>query len=308
MAQDTTPATAPAVKTDLSQLRAAAVPAVSPAETATEIGFYNGPSYALLRDIAKDFASSDIVPQRFQGKPANCMVAINMAARMQADPLMVMQNLYIVHGTPAWSAQFLISCFNQCGRFSSVQYRFIGDRSKDSWGCVAYATELKTGQVIEGAEVTIDIAKREGWYSKNGSKWQTMPQQMLMYRAAAWMIRTHAPEIGMGFQTSEEVIDMQPDAAGVFTVISKDIRPAEDGHGEEAAAENPQHAKTPAAKSESVKPAAKDTTQAPVTATAKPYRKCPEREGALVDTVDDATCNACKLRPDCPEWPAHGDK
>ena len=37
------------------------------------------------------------------------LIAQNMARRMGADLLMVMQNLYVVHGRPGWSAQFLIA-------------------------------------------------------------------------------------------------------------------------------------------------------------------------------------------------------
>ena len=227
--------------TTLSDLRTTAL-AVRPSEQATEVGFYNGPSYALLRDIAKDFASSDIVPQRFQGKPANCMIAVNMAVRMQADPLMVMQNLYIVYGTPSWSAQFLVSCFNQCGRFDPIQYEFFGKEGTDEWGCRAFAISRSNGARVEGSKITIGIAKQEGWYDrkdKNGaycSKWRTMPEQMLRYRAASWMIRACAPEIGMGFQTREEVADtydLEKTADGHFEISLEEMKaealPAADG-------------------------------------------------------------------------------
>jgi hypothetical protein len=94
------------------------------------------------------------------------VIAINMAQRMQADPLMVMQNLYIVHGKPGWSAQFLISTFNTSGRFSAIRYNWVGEKGEDSWGCQAWALEKETGDKLEGATVTIKLAKDEGWYSK----------------------------------------------------------------------------------------------------------------------------------------------
>ena len=130
-----------------------------------------------------------------------------MASRIGADPMMTMQSLYIVHGTPSWSAQFLIATFNQCGKFSSIRYDFSGEEGADNWGCRARAIEISTGELLTGPLVTIDIAKREGWYQKSGSKWQTMPEQMLRYRAAAWFVRTVAPEIAMGLQTAEEIHD-----------------------------------------------------------------------------------------------------
>ena len=120
---------------------------------------------------------------------------------------MVMQNLYIVHGRPGWSSQFLISTFNASGRFSALRYEWVGERGTDDWGCRAWAIELATGEKLVGSTVTIGLAKKEGWYNKQGSKWQTMPEQMLMYRAASWFVRAYAPEIAMGLHTVEEMRD-----------------------------------------------------------------------------------------------------
>src|SRR5690606_39119907 len=126
------------------------------------------------------------------------IIALNMAQRIGSDPLMTMQNLYVVHGTPAWSAQFLIATFNACGRFSAIDYEWEGKPGSDDWGCRAVAVEEATGRKLVGALVTIALAKAEGWHGKAGSKWKTMPEQMLRYRAAAWMVRAYAPEIAMG--------------------------------------------------------------------------------------------------------------
>lgn len=176
------------------------------------IGFTSMASFTLLQRIANMFCNSSLVPEKFQGKEnlGNCVIALNMASRMNADPLMVMQNLYVVYGTPAWSTKFLISTFNMCGRYSSIHYDETGEKGTDTWGCVAWATEKSTGKRLDGPEVTIKIAKDEGWYGKNGSKWKSMPGQMLRYRAAAWFIRTTAPELSMGLQTADEVIDVTP--------------------------------------------------------------------------------------------------
>ena len=176
-------------------------------------GFSSAEGFKLLQRMAVMFSSSTLVPAQFQGAQnvGNCAIALNMAQRLGADPLMTMQNLYIVHGNPGWSSKFLIAMFNQCGRYTSIKYRETGEKGTDSQGVIAYATEKHTGELIEGPEVTIGIAKAEGWYTKNGSKWKTMPDQMLRYRAAAWMIRTTAPELSMGLQTTDEIIDVTPD-------------------------------------------------------------------------------------------------
>lgn len=179
----------------------------------TVIGFGNARGFELMQRAAKLLSASTLVPKDYQGNLANCVVALNMANRIDADPLMVMQNLYVVHGRPGWSSQFLIASFNQCGRFSAIRFEFFGERNTDSWGCRAWAIERSTNERIVGSDITIALSKKEGWYNKSGSKWQSMPQQMLMYRSAAWLVRAYAPEISMGLQTTEElrdVIDVTP--------------------------------------------------------------------------------------------------
>lgn len=178
-------------------------------------GFGSQKGLDLAIKAANVLSKSTLVPKEYQGNVANCIIALNMANRMGADPLMVMQNLYIVHGRPGWSSQFLISTFNTSRKFSALRYEWVGEEGKDDWGCRAWAIEKATGEKLVGATVTIGLAKKEGWYGKNGSKWQTMPQQMLMYRAASWFIRAYAPELAMGMHTAEEIfdtIDVSPDA------------------------------------------------------------------------------------------------
>ncbi len=160
--------------------------------------------------IAKALAQSTLIPQQFQGQQgfANCLVALNIARRMQMDPLMVMQNLHIIHGRPSWSSQFIIGLINGCGRFSPLRYEITG--KGDTLACTAVATELSSGQELRGPEVTMAMAKKEGWATKTGSKWQTMPELMIRYRAAAFWGRLYIPDLLVGIQTQEEVLDIEP--------------------------------------------------------------------------------------------------
>jgi hypothetical protein len=167
-------------------------------------------NFELAQRQAQAYAQSTLVPETYRGNVGNVLIAMNMASRMGADVLMVMQNLYLVHGKPGWSAAFLIACFNTGGKFSAIKYRFEGEPFTNEWGCQAYATELATGEEIAGTWVTWDMAKQEGWATKAGSKWKTMPEQMFRYRSAAFFIRATAPEIGMGLHTREELEDIAP--------------------------------------------------------------------------------------------------
>ena len=175
-------------------------------------------SFELLQRQAKMFNESSLVPDNFRGPNnfGNACIALEMAVRINASPLMVMQNLYVVYGNPSWSSKFLIATFNQCGRFEAIKYKETGKKGTDSQGVVAYTREKGSDEIIQGPEVTILIAKQEGWYDKKGSKWKTMPDQMLRYRAAAWLIRTTAPEISMGLPTADEAIDVEGNVSDVL--------------------------------------------------------------------------------------------
>ena len=188
-------------------------------------GFQSAEGFELLQRQAKMFCGSSLVPQQFQGEQnfGNAIIALEMAQRMNASPLMVMQNLYIVYGNPGWSSKFLIATFNQCGRFEAIKYKETGKKGTESQGIIAYTREKGSDEIIQGPEVTILIAKQEGWYDKKGSKWKTMPDQMLRYRAAAWLIRTTAPEISMGLQTTDEIIDVEGNVSDVMDDVTTTI-------------------------------------------------------------------------------------
>lgn len=171
------------------------------------VGYFSKEGFELSQRIAKMICASTIVPKLYSENIGNTIIAVNMAYRMNTDPLMVMQNLYVVNGIPSWSAKFLISAFNLSGRFSSIRYEFFGTEGEDDWGCRAISTELATGEKMVGPKISLGLAKREGWYDKKLSKWPTMPELMMRYRAASWLIKTVAPEIALGLGTREEAED-----------------------------------------------------------------------------------------------------
>lgn len=204
--------------TDLQQLQNPERP-----QMPVSMSFFNLEGFELMQRIAKAFASSDLVPQAYQGNLPNCMIALDMAQRIGANPLMVMQNLYIVHGTPGWSSKFLIATVNTCGRFSALRYEWKGQPGAADYGCRAWAVERETGERLDGIWVTWAMVKAEGWSSKKGSKWLTMPDQMFLYRAAAFWQRVYAPDLAMGLQTAEEVKDVYDASKGKDGTYSMSI-------------------------------------------------------------------------------------
>jgi hypothetical protein len=159
--------------------------------------------------IAKALASSTLIPPQFQGQNgfANCLVALEIAGRMNISPFLCMQHLHIIHGRPSWSSAFIIAMVNGCGRFTPLRFEISGEG--DSLACYAVATDIKTDQELKGPTITMAMAKKEGWATKSGSKWITMPELMIRYRAAAFWGRLFAGDLLVGLQTQEEVIDVE---------------------------------------------------------------------------------------------------
>ena len=253
-------------QTTLAQMQTSAVAAP---KNDAPMSLLTGSGFEQLQRVAKALAGSTLVPAQYRafaevkeyGKvvghnpnPAglpNCVVALNMALRMGADPLMVMQNLYVIEGRPSWSSQFIIASLNSCGRFSPLRFdlsepgkneeltysaTFWKDGKKVTeqrkakikhQTCTAWVIEKETGDRLNGPTISMQMAIDEGWLTKNSSKWLTMPEVMLRYRAASMLGRLYAPELLMGLQSREEVedfIDATPDGAGNYAVDVNDLR------------------------------------------------------------------------------------
>jgi len=179
--------------------------------------------------MAKALCSSTLVPKEYQGQQglANSLIALEIASRMRLSPLVVMQNMTPIHGRPTWSSKFLIATVNASGRFSPL--RFVFDDKEKPTSCHAVATDKATGEVLEGETITLELARKEGWWSRKDrqgnetSKWQTMTGQMLRYRAAAWWANVYCPEIALGLITQEEAVDIE---AVTVRETSNGIQPA----------------------------------------------------------------------------------
>jgi hypothetical protein len=176
--------------------------------------FSNESSFIAAQRMAKALSSSSLVPKAYQGNVANCMIAMELASRIGVSVLATMQNLDVIQGKPSWSAKFLIATVNASGRYTPLRFEWDGKPGTDAWACRAKAKSKEDGELCVGPWVTWLMAKKEGWVNKSGSKWQTLPELMFTYRAAAFWCRTNCPEISIGFQTTEEIIDTYGEPVG----------------------------------------------------------------------------------------------
>ena len=164
----------------------------------------NNPLTAMM-SVAEELSKSDIIPKEFQKKPANCLIAVQLANRLKADPFMVMQNTDVIYGKPALRSTFIIACINGSGKLlGNLKFELNEKCTK----CRAWGIEKETGAKLYGPTITMEMAQAEGWVAKNGSKWKTMPEIMLRYRAASFFGRLQCPEILNGIYSTEEVEEM----------------------------------------------------------------------------------------------------
>lgn len=165
--------------------------------------------WELVQRQAKALAQSSLVPKEYQGNIANVVVAMDVASRIGAAPLQVMQNLDIIHGRPSFRAKFLIATVNASKAWTPIRYETSGDdASHKGYKCRAYAKCRETDETCHGPWITWTMVDAEGWSKKSGTKWKTMPELMFCYRAAAFWTRLYAPELSLGIQTTEEVMDV----------------------------------------------------------------------------------------------------
>ena len=156
---------------------------------------------------AKMLAAASAIPDAYKGKIGDCLIAIDLSNRMGLSPVTIMQFSQVVKGNFSWKGQACKALIDGCGKFTGSHYVMSGKEGTMDRACKLVATNKITGELVEGPEVSMKMAKAEGWYDKSGSKWQTMPELMLKYRAAAFFARTECPESLMGFYTSDEVRD-----------------------------------------------------------------------------------------------------
>lgn len=165
-----------------------------------------GKALAVMAAKARALASSDIIPAHYRGKPGNVIVAMELADRMGMSPLMVMQQSYVLEGKLSFSSQLAIALANKSEKFiGGVRFRYEGQG--DARRCTAHAKLREDGETVERS-LTLADAKAAGWRSK---AWQQAPDQMLAYRAAAYLVRLYAPEATLGIPTVEELRDLEPE-------------------------------------------------------------------------------------------------
>jgi hypothetical protein len=263
------------------------------------IGVFNsGAGFNLAQRMATALSSSSMIPDSYRGNPGDCMIAIDYAARLNVPLLTFMANTDVIYGRPALRGTLYIGVINASGVFSRLKFEWRGSpdtgdgQPSSDYGCRAYAKELESGDLIYGAWVDWTMVAGEKWnVDKPGrdgkpptkSKWNTMREQMFMYRASSFFGRAHAPDITLGLMIEGEPEDTVID--GSYSVVS-DPKPAAKRRGAAAANAKMQ--------------AAMDADDAADAAKAQQQTPPPENDDDVVDAEfkDRASADAEPARPD----------
>lgn len=164
--------------------------------------------FELEHKKAEALCASAFFPQSLQTNGnglANAVIIYELANRMQISPFEVAQSIFIIHGKPSFETKFLVARLNQSGKLKGRLRTIINEAKTEAY---CEAIEAETGEILRGTTITLDIAKKEGWLGKNGSKWQTIPELMLRYRAQSFFINEYFPEVKFGLKTTDEAEDI----------------------------------------------------------------------------------------------------
>lgn len=162
---------------------------------------HDGAAFEHLWRVAKAFSMSGMVPPHFQGKPESCMVALMYAEQLGEHPMVMFQETGVINGRPSTSARFAIARANKSGLLQGV-ITWTEKGQGDALEVTASATLRETGEVIQ-ATVTMKEAAADGW--TRNSKYRSIPEQMLRWRAATRLINLYLPEVLFGLGVREEI-------------------------------------------------------------------------------------------------------
>jgi hypothetical protein len=201
----------------LAGANVAALPAVTPSMPRGSV-LANPQQFKLNLQAAEYFAASDLVPVHYRNKPANCFIAINAAQRLGVDEFYFLGKTFVVGGKLGMAAELFIELVNGSGRFRGpIRFKLHGEG--DSRACTASAV-LLDGTTVENT-VSYAMAKADGW--TRNSKWQSLTDQMLQYRAGVFLGRLYAGGAAGGMYTKDELEDIAAASARDVTPSAPQI-------------------------------------------------------------------------------------
>jgi hypothetical protein len=156
------------------------------------------------KELADALCDTELVPATYRGKPGNGAAAILYGAELGLNPLQSLQQIFVVHGSPAIYARTAVALVK---KHAGIVVATVST-SDDS--VTVRGEDPRTGQVEQS---TWDIARAtKAGYTSN-KKYATNPQEMLYAKAAMEVCRKIAPDVLLGIPYSVEELNLEQQQA-----------------------------------------------------------------------------------------------
>lgn len=168
-----------------------------------------------LWKLSCTLAQSEIIPQKFRGKAPSIYSVLEATRNLKGVSVtQAMSHMHDIKGNIGMDAQLMNALLTNSGLIKGVvdyeetidgESTFNGQKMANHV-CVA-AVHCFDGKIRKSTPVDYRMAIAEGWWGKSGSKWQTMPKNMLRKRAVSFLVRDYFPGITMGIPIIDELQD-----------------------------------------------------------------------------------------------------
>jgi len=161
--------------------------------------FQDKESFETSQRIGKLINFSSLIEQDGspQQKIANAVILQDLSRTTGLSVFTLAKSVYIVKGKVGFSSDFYRGVINSSGEFQhKLRFRFNEDRTS----CVAYTRDIFDGELLETPAYTVEMARKEGLYSKLGSKWLSRPDMMLIHRVSYMFATMYASHLYLGFE------------------------------------------------------------------------------------------------------------
>lgn len=152
--------------------------------------------------LSEIMAKAQLVPDHLRNKPGDCLLVVMQAQRWGMDAVSVAQCTSVVHGKLCYEGKLVAAVLFAMGAIEGrLHYEIEGS------GQNAKITVRGTPRGGRGEQTLTGSVKDWRTYGKDGAKnaWDSIPEDMLVYRGTRQWARRYAPEALLGIYTPDEL-------------------------------------------------------------------------------------------------------
>ena len=154
-----------------------------------------------MEKFAEKISKSILVPKDYQGKPANCFVAIQWDLECGLAPLQALQSIAVINGKPRRYGDGLLAMVR-------ADSRCLGVNETQEGGVATCIIKRKHSDgSVEEVKRTFSMKQAQQAGLSNRPTWKAYPERMLQHRARGNAIRDAFPDVIHGLISAEEAQD-----------------------------------------------------------------------------------------------------